>query len=82
MRETAHFLPFLAILYGCEGIYDLSITTPGPGIPPANRQCAKQFWSCPHGLKLFLSVGPELPDYGRGMTYCLPLSFWSPGSHI
>jgi hypothetical protein len=38
----------------------LSNTTPGPGTPPANSRRTKQFWSCPHGLLLFLSVGPEL----------------------
>jgi hypothetical protein len=48
---------------------NLSTTTPGPGTHPANSQRAKQFWSRPHSLQLFLSVGPELPDYGRGMTY-------------
>jgi hypothetical protein len=44
----------------------LSTTTPGPGTPPANSRRAKQFWSRPHGLWLFLSVGPELPDYSPG----------------
>jgi hypothetical protein len=29
---------------------NLSTTTPGPGTPPANSRCAKQFWSHPHGL--------------------------------
>ncbi len=82
MRETARFSPFLAISYSCEGIYDLSTTTPGPGTPPANSRRAKQFWSRPHGLYLFLSVGLELLDYGRGMTYRLLLSYWSPGSHM
>jgi hypothetical protein len=38
----------------------LSTTTPGPGTPPANSRRTKQFWSRPHGLKLFLSEGPEL----------------------
>jgi hypothetical protein len=50
VRKTARFSLFLAISYGCEGIYDLSTTTPGPGTPPANSQRAKQFWSRPHGL--------------------------------
>jgi hypothetical protein len=59
-----------------------STTTPRPGTPPVNSRRAKQFWSRPHSLKFFLSVGPELPDYGCGMTYHLPLSYWSPGSHI
>jgi hypothetical protein len=27
-----------------------STTTPGPGTPPANSWCTKQFWSCPGGL--------------------------------
>jgi hypothetical protein len=35
-QNRPFFSPFLAISYGCEGIYDLSTTTPGPGIPPAN----------------------------------------------
>jgi hypothetical protein len=43
-----------------------STTTPGLGTPPANSRRTKQFWSHPHGLYLFLSVGPS--DYGRGMT--------------
>jgi hypothetical protein len=37
-----------------------STTTPRPGTSPANSRCTKQFWSRPHGLELFLSVGPEL----------------------
>jgi hypothetical protein len=27
-----------------------STTTPGPGTPPANSRCTKQFWSHPCGL--------------------------------
>jgi hypothetical protein len=41
---------------------NLSTTTPGPGTPPANSRHTKQFWSRPHGLQLFLRVGPELAD--------------------
>ncbi len=62
--------------------WNLSTTTPGPGTHPASSQRTKQFWSRPHGLYLFLNVGPEPANYGRGMTYRLPLSYWSPGSHI
>jgi hypothetical protein len=39
----------------------LSTTNPEPGTPPANSRRTKQFWSRPHSLYLFLSVGPELP---------------------
>jgi hypothetical protein len=52
------------ILGGLEGLFDFytfSTTIPGPGTPPANSRCTKQFWSRPHGLYLFLCVGPELP---------------------
>ncbi len=49
-RNRPVFSPFFAISYGCEGIYDLSTTTPGPGTPPANSWRTKQFWSRPCGL--------------------------------
>ncbi len=54
---------------------NVSTTTPGPGTPLANSRRAKQFWSRPHDLYLFLSVGLEPPDYTGGMTYRLPLSY-------
>jgi hypothetical protein len=38
-----------------------STTTPGSDSTPANSQCTRQFWSRPHSLYLFLSVGVELP---------------------
>jgi hypothetical protein len=55
-----------------------STTTPRPGTPPAQSRCTKQFWSCPHGLQLFLSIGVELPTTA---TACRRASF-SPIGHL
>jgi hypothetical protein len=45
-----HFRLFRAALKSYLASVIPSTTTPGPGTPPINSRCTKQFWSCPRGL--------------------------------
>jgi hypothetical protein len=69
-----------------------STTTPGLGIPPTNSRCTKQYIFIYYVLyiiynilylyiryyKLYINIYLRTSDYGRGMTWSLPLSYWSP----